>query len=112
MLAQITKEDAALLDSTLLPYLFLRYLPDTCEKGQVRHVVPDQKSGGRLMGEYLLSLGHREIFCLSAGIPGGEFVQRTRGLSNALRAGGVRHASAVVTPPTIPAGVWCACTCT
>lgn len=57
--------------------------------GRYPGVVTDALGAGRLAGEHLLSLGHRELAFLGPASPSHAFRMRERGFVQALRSGGV-----------------------
>ena len=69
------------------------------------HVVFDDVEGGRLVGEYLLSLGHTRIGQLPGPSDVTHFVDRSEGFSSAVRLGGtVLEARDTARRPTISEG--------
>lgn len=85
----ISNESFSFLDKSGIPFVFAKYLPDTCVGRNVDYVHVDQFKGGYLATQHLLNLGHQRIMCISADIEGGEFKLRTEGCRSAFRDSGV-----------------------
>ncbi len=70
------------------------------------HVVFDDVEGGRMVGEHLLSLGHRRIGQLPGPTDVTHFVDRSQGFTSAIRLGGgvVVEAKDTARRPTIAEG--------
>ena len=73
------------LEKKNVPYIFSHY-PPNFDDISVDAVYPDHLWGGKLAGEYLLSLGCRRLMCISAENQANEFVLRERGFARALEA--------------------------
>ena len=62
-------------------------------------VLPDNTSGGRLVAEHLLSLGHRRLAIASGSTGLSTVADRLRGIHEALEAGGIRGEVPLVEAP-------------
>ena len=71
------------LEQKNVPYIFSHY-PPFSDDFSFDAVYPDHLWGGKLAGDYLVSLGCRRIVCISSKTRKNEFVLRERGFCNAL----------------------------
>jgi len=79
----VDDEDWKCIENRNIPNLFLHHIPKYSEKSTL--VVTDNFMGGSLAAEYLISLGHRNIFCLASNDNGIEFKLRTDGYISVLK---------------------------
>jgi LacI family transcriptional regulator len=76
-------EDWECIKNREIPHVFLHHIPRYSDKSTL--VVTDNFLGGSLAAKYLLSLGHRNILCLTSKDNGKEFIQRTEGYISELK---------------------------
>jgi LacI family transcriptional regulator len=93
------------LEKKNVPYVFSHY-PPNAEDFAFDAVYPDHFWGGKLAGEYLVSLGCQRILCLSVENRANEFVLREKGFYQALSSHNIQLAEAdrLYSPLTLEGG--------